>query len=263
LKFHGYAVIEDNLTFERSFFLFFDLVSDSLASIIKKKRSSKIRFHFQEIYSTYRALLNSFTYSQMRNIRHSKICPQNIMCESEEEEIYFSSIRICDFAVGEEKQNKSKLSFGKDLPDSEIKYLSPELRNHDLKEGADYYKADVFALGILILEMGTFKFPSNLEYKEDEFIFVETKDLAIELEEMMKEMKLIYKERIRPVDRKKFEFFMNLLELMLSLEITSRPDFLELYKRSIFMCDEDILNHMMIEEKRYSMEGEVFWIDKN
>ena len=48
---------------------------------------------------------------------------------------------------------------------------------------------------------------------------------------------------------------MGLLKSMLCLDIKTRPDFVELYKTSIFMSEEDMINHIMIEEKRYSLEG--------
>ena len=254
LKFHGYVVIEDTQTFERSFLFFFDLVPENLALLLKRKKSTKARFNFQEIYSLYRALLNCLTYTQLRHVRHRKICPQNIFCESDEE-LYFSSIRVSDFAPAEEPKNKTKQLFGNNISDFEVKYLSPEERNSGFEEEVDFYKADVFALGILLLEMGTFMFPTNLEYNEQQYIFVNTSDLAHELADMIKEMRRIYSERIKPVERAKFEFFIGLLESMLSLDPATRPDFIELYKKSIFMSEEDILNHMMIEEKRYTMEG--------
>lgn len=262
LKFHGYVLIEDTQTFERSFLLFFDLVPENLALLLKRKKSTKARFNFQEIYSLYRALLNCLTYAQLRHVRHRKICPQNIFCESEEE-LYFSSIRVSDFAAAEEqRKNKSKQLLGSDISDFEVKYLSPELRNSGLEEEVDFYKADVFALGILLLEMATFMFPTNLEYNEQQYIFVNTSDLAHELGDMIKEMRRIYSERIKPVEKAKFEFFIGLLESMLSLDPAARPDFNELYKKSIFMSEEDILNHMMIEEKRYTMEGILFCFEK-
>ena len=254
LKFYGFVLVEDTINMEKSFYLFFDLVSDSLASLMKKKKTMKSRFNFNEIYSAYRALLNSMTYLQVRNVRHRKICPENIFCNVEEE-LFFSSVKISDFTNSELKQNKSKFLFSKDISDFDIKYASPEMRNLNISNGIDLYKADVFALGILILEMGTFTFPTNLEYKEGEFSYVDTNEVGIELDVMFKDMKKNYKDRIKPLEKNKFEFFMDLLKSMLSLDIQIRPDFIELYKNSIFMSDEDILNHIMIEEKRYTLEG--------
>lgn len=122
LKFHGYVVIEDSLSFEKSFLLFFDLVSDSLATAIKKKRASKGRFSFNELYSVYRALLNVLTYCQVRNVRVRKTCPENILCEIEEE-IYFCSIKVGGFAVDVARETNSGFLFQKDIPISETRYL--------------------------------------------------------------------------------------------------------------------------------------------
>ena len=200
LKFHGYAMVEDSSTMEKSFYLIFDLIPDSLATIIKRKKASKFRLNFNEIYSTYRALLNSLTYLQLRNIRHRKINSQNIFCELEEE-IYFNSIKLCDYKAFELKQNKSKFLFMKDLPESETKYISPEV---EINDENDLYKVDVFALGILILEMGTYKFPTNLENQEGEFI--DKNELEGEIEEMFNEMMKIYKEKIKPLEKKSLNF---------------------------------------------------------
>lgn len=262
MNFYGYVLIEDLNTMEKTFYLFFDSTSDSLETVLKKKQSAKTRFSFQEIYCTFRILLNCFTYLQLRGLRHGKISSQNIFCDYEGEQLSFSSIKVCDISSVDTEKIQTKSIINKDVLESEIKYLSPEMRNVEINKDFNIFKVDVFALGVLLLELGTFGFPLNLQLKDGEYYFIETNDLANELNIMFKEMRKFFKTKIKPVETKKFEFFMNLLWNMLSLDTQIRPDFLELYKSAIFMSEEDIINHMLIEEKRFITEGLFFSIEK-
>lgn len=254
MKFYGYAIVEDTFNLEKIYYLFFDLVSESLYTLIKKRKSKKMRFTFAEIYSAYKALLNSFTYLQLRGMRHGKISPQNIFLEYEDE-LSFCSFKICDINSSETSKSQSNIVLEKNIVQSELKYISPEFRNSSIKCDLNLFKVDVFAMGILLLEMCTFDFPTNLDYKEGEFSIVETNELKDELSGLLKDVRRNYRDKIKPFETKKFELFLELLSSMISLDFNIRPDFQELYKASIFMSEEDLINHMLIEEKRYIIEG--------
>ncbi|EAS05153.2 kinase domain protein (macronuclear) [Tetrahymena thermophila SB210] len=169
----------DDLTKQKQekFIILLSYVSQNLREVIEFKKIAKENQYFtpQELKAQMKSLIKTFADLQRNNIAHRRI---------ELESIYFlnqnSSFQLGDFyysknLIGQEDSEIRQIDqtelFQMKFPDEKsLECLSngmPELKSN-------YYKMDVFSLGIVFLQL------AQLEIYEGVFNFKQSKDFAIQ-----------------------------------------------------------------------------------
>ena len=234
-KFFGYYMLKDQQLSQISYCLAFELKEGSLKGLIEKRQKDNQRFSLEEIYNTLLVLLNIMTYLQLNSITHRDLKPGNILYSnlSENKEILYKSLTLIDFGG-----SKCLLPFNPVNEDHTIvmtkRYCAPELMFYsavERKDKADFnpFRTDVFSLGLILLEMGTFKLPfSDKEGLKPHEYFNE---LDKENKKLLEAMKNYYYDlnKKNPEELKKLNDILNILTKCLTFKVEKRPDFLELF----------------------------------
>lgn len=172
----------------------------SLTQLIDSRKKNMYTYQYfaiDEVMKMCKHLIDSFAFLQKElNLSHCDIKPENLLLMSENELIF----KICDVGAGEilmnDQQTKTKTIKGT------IPFLAPELLGENLlsRKECNFYKADVFSLGLCFLFMITFKKFSKIdrqmlkpeifeeilnEWIDEAFYLVGSEDLRTLLKEML------------------------------------------------------------------------------
>ena len=256
-RYYGYFIISDPQISQISYCLIFELKDGSLKGLIEN-RSQDIKvirkFAIDEIYATLQVLLNIMTYLQLNSITHRDLKPGNILFTNllDNKTIQYKSLTLIDFGG-----SKCLLPYNSVNIDNTIimtkRYCSPELMFFsaiEKKDKADFnpFKSDVFSMGLIILEMGTFKLPfcDKEGLKSHQYFSDLDKENKILIEKMRKDYFEINKKN--PEEIKKLNEIIQILTRCLMYKYEKRPDFLELF------CEFYKIDNQYIGNKEYILQ---------
>lgn len=264
-KFHGYYITENPQIKEISYCLIFDLFEGSLKNLIEKKKAAHIKFSFDEVYTTFQVLINTMTFLQLNDITHRDLKPGNILFRNlnENNEIQYKSLTLIDYG-GSKFLSPYKLNENNTVVLTK-RYCSPELMYFSAiekkdKANFDPFRSDIFSLGLILLEMGTFKLPfSDREFvKPDEYF----KNLENENEKLIKQLEKNYHDGLKnsEEDKKKLKNIASFLRKALKQQAEKRPDFIEAFcdllniERKNSLDKNDILVKVIERDKNMGNE---------
>jgi serine/threonine protein kinase len=214
LKFYG--VEADN---EKVSILLESCEKDLMAKIteIQESKNPNQRFTEEQIIDITKKLLNAFAELETMNIYHRDIKPHNILINKLPNDLY--SVKITDFSISEIKIDFESTTAYRPIQGTKG-YMAPELaesmRPRGLKGAGEMeetkygkalinpVKADVFSLGLTILQMIILEDLTTLNLKE------------------------YHNQLLAKLDGIKPDWLKNLLEKMLELDPSTRKTFKEL-----------------------------------
>ena len=219
VKFLGFCVIrEDRDAFnsETTAYILMEKAHCCLTKLVETRRRNAFVVHYfglDEVLKSFRFLIDAFAFLQKDlAIAHCDIKPENLLVMHENE----LDFKVCDVGAGEilmnDKHTKTKTIKGT------IPFLAPELSNENLlcKKNRNFFKADVFSLGLCFIYIITFrKFSKSDRQALNDEVFQEI------LWEWINEAGNI----LNTEDLK------GILRQMLEIDPQNRPDFSELQEK--------------------------------
>lgn len=175
----------------------------TLMKVISDMKASKSKFSEEYILHYTFNLLQGFTFLESLNILHKDIKPHNILVTDN------WRLKIIDFSVSKKKNVDEPVSFstGVNLIQGTKGYMAPEieeiLRRSQTEGKFRQNKADVFSLGITLLQIYTMDELYTLNFRENHA-------------RLMEKVKFV-----------SIAWFRTLLEKMLNLDYNLRPTFRE------------------------------------
>ena len=220
--YRGYIKNQENIPQMTSYTLMFESFEKSLESLILEKQQAGY-FSFNTIQYYFKSLVNGLAFMQNLDLFPQDFTPQNIFVTSDNILKFFTFIDQ-NFYLKNYKFKKTGFN-------------APEVINPSRTSVWNYYKSEVFTLGIIILYLGTFSLPIGENIESD-------------VERIKEEFFNFYMERARDDDeRKKVKEFKDILSEMLQMENMKRPDFITLFYRSIDLKNKkNLQKHIMIED---------------
>ena len=215
-----------NLVKTIEYHLVFDYYPFSLRSVINSLKENKEDrpFPLEKLIYFSQCLINALAYLQTLKVCHRDIKPENLLLDETWDQIY-----IIDFGESKELDNyatvKTKLV-------GTPKYLSPELYKIliEQEQGAttqenfgtiNVLKSDVFALGLVLLELGILELP-----KRNIDVDVYAKNISLGI----KKFRNIYDKIAEELNLKKeLDNLVGLMNLCLQIEYQRRTDFIGLF----------------------------------
>ena len=221
-NFHGFFLSADETTGKRTFCLIFDLKKKNLNDLILATKGSISFKLFENVLCKF---INGLAYLQTLQICHRDLKPQNILID---EKAGFSDdldLTLIDFGISKRiiAGNEEKMTQENTVIGTEV-YFSPEFRVAiEERIEVNAYKSDVFSLGLVMMKLAYGKlpiFPQNMSY---------------EIERVLKEIEQKFMIEAGGIGEKekRIEKIMNLWKEMLEIETKNRPDFIELFFRSL------------------------------
>lgn len=215
----------------------------------KQKEPNKKFLSLATLQGILTSMLNVLAYLQANQMCCCGLNPMLLQLDESQ------NIKFIELGSFQEMKNLKSFYLKKLVKITNSDYMSPEnhqfLTNLDSKTEIDPYKSEAFSLGLVILELATFKplkFKNNLDI------------LAPELKSHFFILSEIYSNSIHTDEEiQKFEHFYKILSKLLQIEAEVRWDFLEAFQNCIYR-KEKILYHMFIEE---STLGELQGIEWN
>lgn len=211
LDFYGFCDLKSNnfCNQTRNLVLYFEFSGLNLKKEQKKRILNKNSFTLQEIDYLLECCIELGSFFQSKKLYHGDFRAKNILIFEENPEFFY--IKLFDNGI----LGKYKDNYTLSLENAQEKgFLSPELLNFlnekKIKPEYNVYKADVFSIGILVLECLT------LNNGENYFDFLENIVLFEKIEQDLFLVKNQYGENI-----------VNLIRMMLQSE-NERPDFKQL-----------------------------------
>ena len=116
-------------------------------------------------------------------------------------------------------------------------FVAPEIIMPQTTTVWNYYKAEVFTLGVIILYLGTFSIPRTEFIQQD-------------VDKLKEDFINFYEERAKDDEEKrKIKEFNQILNEMLGIENTLRPDFVNLFYKMIDLKNKkNLQKHILIED---------------
>ncbi|KAL4442594.1 hypothetical protein ABPG74_006996 [Tetrahymena malaccensis] len=158
-KYESVIKLQNYIIEERSTYIILDLAESTLQDLINSKQANSEKFDESEIvkflFQIGRTLALIYTEE---GIAHRDIKPSNILIKDGD---YFLSDFGCAEKLFESEAARNNLIMGT------LKWMSPELREMKKSQTIDYFKSDIFSLGMLLLYMLTLSDISSVN--SDEF----------------------------------------------------------------------------------------------
>ncbi|KAL4442593.1 hypothetical protein ABPG74_006995 [Tetrahymena malaccensis] len=158
-KYESVIKLQNYIIEERSTYIILDLAESTLQDLINNKQANSEKFDESEIvkflFQIGRTLALIYTEE---GIAHRDIKPSNILIKDGD---YFLSDFGCAEKLFESEAARNNLIMGT------LKWMSPELREMKKSQTIDYFKSDIFSLGMLLLYMLTLSDISSVN--SDEF----------------------------------------------------------------------------------------------
>lgn len=216
----------------------FPFYSYSIASLIAEHKKNKQKIPLVVINNIFRSMVNFLAYLQVNEICPGGINPSILFLDESfaVKFIYFGSFQDAKSLKPYYIKQISKQNF--------TNYISHEafqvLMNYpDASLSIDPYKSETFALGLLMLELGTLE---NLYNKNNCDIF------ESEIESQISIFKQNYFEFIESQQEKaEFQEFFFILKDMLKIKKEERCNFIDIFYRNLLNKDR-ILYHIFLQE---------------
>jgi len=205
LDIYGMKQVPDSGIFQ----IYFEEFSTDLQTEIKRHLAEKTRFSEAELYAMLYSAVSALAVLEQNNISHNFIVPMNIL--KFDKDLY----KLHDnFTIN----NKSYL-YNHALRGQYLRYIAPELlesltRQKEKPDHHDPYKADIFALGMCLLDAGLLNTEGNFINKK--LMIIDEKSL----QQAIKKFGDLYSTAM-----------MQILQDMLFPDPSVRPSPLVLYKR--------------------------------
>lgn len=220
-RFYGYFLSSDETFGKNTFALLFDLKKQNLNDIIAEKKGE---ISLNTFISCLMQLVHGLAYLQTLKICHRDIKPQNILCEIKQQNPLEIELTLIDFGVSKDINNQGMSDATQEMTVIGTEnYFSPELRGtSEDKTLINPYKSDVFSLGLVMVKLALAKLPraSHLEYDVLKFV-KEIKDNFLARTEKT------------PENCRLIENSLQILADMLIIDRNARPDFIELFLRTL------------------------------
>ena len=220
--FHGFFFSVDETTGKKTFCLIFDLKKRNLNDLILSTRGN---VSFRLFESVLWKFINGLAYLQTLQICHRDLKPQNVLIEEINQNPHDLGLTLIDFGISkrvlpldQEKMTQEMTVIGTET------YYSPELRlATEERVDINPYKSDVFSLGLVMSKLAYGKLPQF------------STNMGYEILKLVKEIerKFIGETAGDQNVEKRIEKVMNLLREMLEMDPKTRPDFEELFFRSL------------------------------
>ncbi|KAL4442596.1 hypothetical protein ABPG74_006998 [Tetrahymena malaccensis] len=159
LKKYDYVIKLQNYFIEnRSTYIILDLAESTLQEQINLKQTNLEKFHQEEIVKFLVQIGKTLAliYSDEK-IAHRDLKPSNILIRE-------GNYQLSDFGCAQEftqsEQFRDNLAYGT------LKWIAPELREKKKDETVDFFKSDVFSLGMILLYMLTLSDISQVNCNE-------------------------------------------------------------------------------------------------
>jgi len=220
--YRGYIKNQEDIPQMTSYTLMYESFEKSLESLILEKQQGGF-FSFNALQYYFKSLVNGLAYMQVLDLFPLDLTPDNIFLTSDNI-LKFLTFTDQSFYLKNYKYKKTGFN-------------APELLNPSKTSIWNYYKCEVFTLGVIILYMGTFSVPRVEDFEGD-------------IKRMKEEFYNFYLERTRDdEERKKLKEFIEILNEMLGMENMKRPDFINLFYRLIDLKNKkNLQKHIMIED---------------
>lgn len=148
VKFFGYCKIKKNDRLE--FHILMEYKKSNLALEIEERKNRRQIFSNEEILDFFDKMLEALTFLQKNGIAHRDLKPANIICDTVDGKLDY---RLIDFGASKmtEDFTCNQTVIGT------FNYMAPELRKATIEEedeaNLNFYKADAFSLGLILLLM--------------------------------------------------------------------------------------------------------------
>lgn len=262
LRYHGYFKEFEPKNKKETYYIVFDLHPRSLKSLIKDHQKMKKPIEFSLLRSLYKEFLLGMTCMQAIKMGHRDLKPDNLLLDAQ------NHLKIIDFGIAEDIQKqiinmKVDLSLTNVADISNFKmtlagnkaYASPEVFEAFMKGLEDHnwnaYKSDVFAFGLILLELGSLKYIKRLDEGDTK--------LELDIQEGINIVEEVYS-GLKGEDLKDFKEILNFMKICLTKNVKQRPDFLDLFKVSCISNrnNEKLLYHIKLEEMSISEIEKIF-----
>lgn len=254
-KFHGFY--RDGFS-NSSYNLVFDYYSLNLAQIIEFHQTKSTPIHFEFIFKVFEDVVATMAFLQTKEICHRDLKPSNFLWDNHQKRIIIS-----DF--GESKQTVASFS-GNSKNDLTIagtpKYFSPELNADYLLSNErsllNPFKNDVFALGLIVLEMGNLKLPSKHADKNQW-------ENAIQSD--LKMFRRSYRQKLtNEKDLSRLRFLFKLLKDCLQFDPAERPDFKLLFQELLIKemnRDNEFFRELIVWKEKLDQKKDFLFSHEN
>jgi len=262
IPFHGYY-IEENHKEDKDFCFVFDLLNQSLKTLIEEHSQANQGFSIAELMKLYKQMLYGMTFLQNLQVTHRDLKPGNLLLDSN------NNIKIIDFGVSvnisdlikKDQQDTlatlavqtrfdmeiggTKLYFSPEILEKWIEFKQKPNENNKLLI-LNPYKSDVFSFGLILLEAATLRLVKH----QDDLTRLEKKiqehlDIFLKAHSNLKEKEF-----------QDFKFLWKRMEKCLKMKVEERPDFLNLFKEDL--DEPKIPFHISIEEMSLQQNKELF-----
>ena len=212
--------------------LIFDYFPTSLKKIISNLQITEDAgpFPLKKFIHFTKSLIHTLAYLQTLKVCHRDLKPDNFLVDEKCENIF-----VIDF--GESKEVRHYATTLLTNVAGTPKYLSPELYRVYKSESEpnlkkiDFFRSDVFALGLVLLELGVLELPKR---EDDDEIY--KKNIKKQILQFEKKYEVIAKMEDLETE---LEDLLIILRLCLKIERKDRPDFIELFLKMMEMWGKD------------------------
>jgi len=235
-KYHGY-VKELNDSKQPTFNLFFDFYPTDLRT--KLRSSPDKTLAYTTIKQYFYDLINGFAFLQSWSISHRDIKPENFLIDKD------NQIVIIDFGIIQKIQNPNANQDQVWKIKGTPSYFSPEYIKATI-DGKDeislnLFKADVFSLGLVVLEMG------GVFDSENSQVFENIREMKTDIASKIQRFAEKFNVEIANDSSQNSVFY--LLKKCLKFQQKTRPDFIELFFSKFESKMNDKLKfHIYIED---------------
>lgn len=227
--------------------LIFDYYQNSLKKVIDNLIKSQetenfAPFPLKKIMKFAKSLIYTLAYLQTFNVCHRDLKPDNMLVDNLCENIF-----VIDFGESRHLENWNTMIL-QTMVAGTVRYLSPEIykiyksADQPLKtlENINFFKSDVFGLGLVLLELGVLDLPKRNEKYE-----ANIEKLIVKFE------KTYHKIAIDEHLEMELEILVDILRICLQVKRKKRIDFIELFSKImrnnnvdkireiILFCDND------------------------
>ncbi|CAD8146687.1 unnamed protein product [Paramecium octaurelia] len=191
-------------------FLIFDYILTDFASEFQYRLENKIPYQQDEFYPIIYQCINGLNYLHQNGIMHQALRMRNIFITQDK-------YKIADPHLFDHKNDYQKIYSDKQKY-SKIAYLSPELVS-ELDKGnkepnVDWFKSDIYSLGMVFLQLCSGK-QSSLCYDYDQGVIFEDKISS----------------HLQTIKISCHDFFFYIIKDMLTVKVSQRPTAQQLFER--------------------------------
>lgn len=217
---------------QTDFHLIFDFYPSSLSQVIKdmKTETTPRPFPLNKLIQFTRTLIHTMAYLQTEKVCHRDLKPANLMVDDDCDRVF-----VIDFGAAKEMQHYDATTLTRIIGTEP--YLSPEMyillkeQSDNSLEKMDFFRSDVFSLGLILLELGVLSLP---ERSNDESVY--RNNISNKIQQFIKTYKEIAEKHGLA---KQLEGLCMVLKCCLRIKASERPDFIGLFLHMIEIFERE------------------------